>query len=258
MQEYLLLFFLGLCGGFVSGLFGIGGGIVLTPMLSLVGLPLAEASAVSSLQVVFSAITNIFARRKEKAIDYKLGTIIASFGIFGSLLGLSALSLFKKYNSADVFVSIMFVCVMSWLSFVNLKHKEDKSDKVDVVSLRKITIFASFAGVFAGFLVPIMGVGGGFIIVPFLLHYAKFSKNRAVCTSIFQMLITSGFASILSIFVFKTVNVKIAFFVILGAVCSVGLGGRLSKKMPEARFKKLLGLLMLTVAIYFAIKLIVN
>ncbi len=256
MQESLLLIFLGLCGGFVSGLFGIGGGIVLTPMLSLVGLPLAEASAVSSLQVVFSAITNIFARRKEKAIDYKLGTIIASFGILGSLFGLTALSIFKKYNSADIFISIMFVCVMSWLSFVNLKYKEEKSDKVDVTCLRKIMIFASFAGVFAGFLVPIMGVGGGFIIVPFLLHYARFSKNRAVCTSIFQMLITSGFATILSIFVFKTVNFKIAFFVILGAVCSVGLGGRLSKKMPEAKFKKLLGLLMLAVAMYFGVRVV--
>ncbi len=274
-MDIAILTLLGMASGFISGLFGIGGGIILTPLLAIFGVPLSGAAAISSLQIVFSAAVNLVARRKENAVNYKLGVILAAGSIIGSLSGIAIISIIKKYNGVDLFISLVFIVVLGLLAAVNLKsafidskqnkqslspqdyHANNLHKTQNLLSLAFLT--KSFvAGIFAGFLMPIMGVGGGFVIVPFLLYIGKVDKNIAVCTSIFQMLIASCFTSFINVCFIGNIDFKIAFFVITGAIASVNLGGLLSKKTSPELFKKLLGFLMLSVALYFVFKICIN
>ncbi len=269
-MDIAILTLLGLTSGFISGLFGIGGGIILTPLLAIFGVPLAGAAAISSLQIVFSAAFNLVARSKEKAVNYKLGLVLAAGSIFGSLTGIAIISIIKKYNGVDLFISLVFVLVLGLLAWLNLKSafssKSINAQNYHSQSLHKAQNLLSFAfltksfaaGIFAGFLMPIMGVGGGFVIVPFLLYIGKVDKNVAVCTSIFQMLIASCFTSFINVFFIGNIDFKIALFVIIGAVASVNLGGLVSKKTSPELFKKMLGFLMLSVALYFAFKIYIQ
>jgi len=259
MLYLLSLLSIGSVAGFLSGLFGIGGGIVTIPCLNLLGISLAVATATNIIQVFFVSLTNTIQRRKEGAIDFSIAFLMIFSSFVGNVISNLCLNFIKKNGNIELFISIFFIAIMLLLAGVNIydviKKHHTKQAAIKLNNKLKY-LFVIICGLITGFLMPIMGIGGGFIVVPFLLKVLKFNKNEAVCTANFQMLLVSAFAIINGLFHHAPFNFKIAAVLIVASFFTVRVGSNLSKKISEKSFRLSIATLMLVVASFFITKLL--
>lgn len=277
--DVLLILSLGAAVGFVSGLFGVGGGFLMTPLLIFLGVPPAIAVATQSAQIAASSMTGVLAALRRKAVDVKLGGVLLSGGLVGTLLGILFFRQMRKLGQLDLVITVSYVTLFGIVgtlmlaesirsltrpkgqggpprslipaSFdtLPLRMRFDQSGlETSLVPVVALAVFIGFAG-------AVLGIGGGFMVVPALLYFFRVPTATAVGTSQFQILFTMLAATLLHAIINESVDIVLALILIIGGVFGAQLGGRVSRHLDSQAFRLLLALLILGVGIRFALDL---
>lgn len=270
--------------GFLSGMFGVGGGFLITPLLIFYNIPPAIAVATGANQVIASSFTGALAHFKRGTLDLKLGTLLLVGGIVGSTLGIYLFSYLRDLGQLDLIVSLLYVVLLGTvggLMMVESVHALQRTRSGQPASATNavhhnwihrmpwkmrfrtsklyvsvIPILAIGAGI--GVLSSIMGVGGGFIMVPALIYLLKVPTNVVVGTSLFQIIFVSAYTTIVHSTTNHTVDVVLAFLLMIGGVAGAQYGARVGQKLRGEQLRALLALLVLAVALRLAFDLFVK
>ncbi|WP_292898826.1 sulfite exporter TauE/SafE family protein [Nitratireductor sp.] len=270
--------------GFLSGMFGVGGGFLITPLLIFYNIPPAIAVATGANQVIASSFSGALAHFKRKSLDLKLGTVLLAGGIVGASLGVSVFAYLRRLGQLDLIVSLLYVAflgVVGGLMLMESVRAIRRSRGGQTVTLRKpgqhnwihrlplkmrfrasklfVSVIPVLAlGAFIGFLASIMGVGGGFIMVPALIYLLKVPTNVVIGTSLFQIIFVAAFTTIIHSTANQTVDVVLAFLLMVGGVAGAQYGARVGQKLRGEQLRALLALLVLAVALRLGFDLFVR
>ncbi len=280
----VVLLAMGAAVGFLSGLFGVGGGFLITPLLIFYNIPPAIAVATGANQVIASSISGALSHFKKGTIDFKLGTVLLAGGIVGSTLGVWVFSLLRSVGQLDLFVSLLYVALLGTVGSMMLVESVRAMRRAAggvAPSLRKpgqhnwihrlplkmrfraSKLFVSVIpvlglGAIIGFLASIMGVGGGFIMVPALIYLLKVPTNVVIGTSLFQIVFTAAYTTIVHATANQTVDVVLAFLLMIGGVAGAQYGAKAGQKLRGEQLRALLALLVVAVALRLAFDLFVR
>ena len=276
---------LGLGGivGVLSGMFGVGGGFLLTPLLFFVGIPPAVAVATQSTQIVASSISGVLAHLQRKTVDLKLGSVLVIGGVFGAALGVMLFNYLKSLGQVDLMVRlcyVLFLGVIGGLMFVeslralrrseagvNTAKKIRRRDWVHTMPVKMrfrtsglyISVFPPLViGVFVGILSAIMGVGGGFIMIPAMIYILHMPTKVVVGTSLFQIIFVTAFATVLHAVTSQTVDIVLAILLLLGAVIGAQFGTQIGAKLRAEQLRILLATMVLLVCFKIALDLLIE
>jgi len=275
-----IFLFLGMGGavGFLSGMFGVGGGFLMTPLLIFSGVPAAVAVGTEAAQIVASSVSGAIAQWRRKNVDVKMGTVLLAGGLAGSLLGVEIVKLLREIGQFEFFVSLAYMTFLSIIGVLMLMESANamrKSRQGKAASIRRpgqhiwvhkmplkmrfhrsklyISAIPPFAiGVLVGFLGAIMGVGGGFIMVPAMIYLLRVPTNVVVGTSLFQIVFVTAFTTILHATMNKTVDVVLALLLMTGGVIGAQFGAAAGQKLKGEQLRFLLAGLVLLVGIRIA------
>ena len=290
MQIYLpiaelsvnIFLLLGIGGGvgFLSGLFGVGGGFLLTPLLIFIGVPPAVAVATQANQVVASSVSGLLAHWSRDNVDFKMGFVLLAGGMLGSTVGVGLFSLLSHFGQVDLVISLFYVFFLGFigiLMFVEstraiwrrrrrgapLKklHEHNWVHGLPFkMRFRKSRLYISALmpagiGFFVGILSAIMGVGGAFIMVPAMIYLLGMPTAIVVGTSLFQIIFVSANVTFLQAVQNQTVDLTLALALTVGGVIGAQIGGRVGAKLPGEQMRVLLAGLILFVAVRLAYEL---
>lgn len=270
-----LLVALGAAVGFISGLFGIGGGFLMTPVLVFLGIPPAVAVASEANHVAASSTSSVISYTRRKAVDFRMGGVLASGGAVGSFLGVEVFRWLRLLGQADLVVSLSYLvflgvigALMLWESLGAILRRR----RGDVAKPRRdrrppwlyglplkmrfprsrlyISIIPPvLLGVFVGVLSAIMGVGGGFILVPAMVYVLRMPAGVVVGTSLFQIIITTSLTSVLQAGRNQTVDVVLSTLLLIGGVLGAQVGARASSRFRAEELRALLAIIVLAVGL---------
>lgn len=269
--------------GFVSGVFGVGGGFILTPLLIFSGIPPAVAVATQSNQLVASSITGVLGHLRQGNVDIKLGLVMLAGSSLGSVVGIFIFSLLKYLGQIDVVIAVSYVSMLSvigslmlidvintHLKIVKPKKGRERSwyrrlnERLPYkMRFNKSRIYISALmpagiGFIGGMLTAVMGVGGGFILVPAMIYMLRMSPLMVAGTSLFQIIFTSAFTTILHAIVNKSVDMLLAVILVVGGAMGAQFGVRFAKYVSGMQARTALSLMILAVAIRLAVDLVVE
>lgn len=279
-----LLVLLGTAVGFVSGLFGIGGGFLMAPILIFMGIPPTVAVASQASHVVASSTSGVIRYSGQKAVDFRMGGVMAAGGAAGALLGVEVFRYLRLLGQADLVVALSYLIFLGAIGILMLNesvseiirrrrgesapHKERRRPiflyglpfrmKFPRSGLVISVIPPIALGVLAGILSAIMGVGGGFILVPAMLYILRMRAGVVVGTSLFQIIITTAITTILQAGRNQTVDIVLSMLLLVGGVVGAQLGARVSGRFRAEELRALLGLIVLAVGIYMGLELFVR
>jgi uncharacterized membrane protein YfcA len=281
-----ILVFLAMGGavGFLSGLFGVGGGFLMTPLLIFSGIPSAVAVGTESAQITASSVSGAFAQWRRQNIDFMMGSVLLVGGIAGSICGVQLVGSLRRLGVFDFFVSICYVTFLGVIGTLMLIESVNTMRKVRggvSVSARrsgqhnwihglplklrfhrsKLYISAIpplFIGVFVGLLAAIMGVGGGFIMVPAMIYLLRVPTNVVIGTSLFQIVFLTAATTVLHASQNQTVDVALAVLLMVGGVVGAQLGAAAGERLKAEQLRFLLAALVLMVGLRFAWQLIAS
>lgn len=277
----LLLLGIGGMVGLLSGLFGVGGGFILTPLLFFVGIPPAVAVASAANQIVGSSFSAFLTHLQRRTVDFKMGGVLLSGGMLGSALGVQLFTALRRAGQIELFVSLCYVLLLGTIgglmlteSIAALRRQRNKNALLKPrrrhswvhglplkmrfrVSHLYVSAIPPFAvGVIVGVLAAIMGVGGGFIMVPAMIYLIGMPTKVVVGTSVFQFLFVTGFTTILHAWQSQTVDVMLALVLLVGGVAGAQVGVALATRLKAEQLRILLALLVLGVAVQLAVELV--
>jgi uncharacterized membrane protein YfcA len=282
----LLLFGLGGAVGFLSGLFGVGGGFLMTPLLIMVGIPSTVAAASDSNQIVAASTSGSYAHYRLGNVDFKMGLLLVIGGVIGGTVGVQFIKILRAMGNADFVIKITYVVMLGVIgvymfmeSLQSLRRKpvtvESKRVEPGKVSLYNRMIQALpyqmyfeksgvtlspllplILGVFVGILAAIMGVGGGFIMVPVMVYMLRMPMHVVVGTSLFQILFTCINVTIMQSISNHTVDMVLAIILLLGSTVGAQFGVRLSKRLKADQLKILLASIVILVMVQMLVSLI--
>jgi uncharacterized membrane protein YfcA len=278
-----VLLAMGAAVGFLSGMFGVGGGFLITPLLIFYNIPPAIAVATGANQVIASSFSGALAHIKRGTLDFKLGTVLLVGGIFGSTLGAYVFALLRAIGQLDLFISLFYVVFLSSVGSLMLVESVRALRKVRAgvapamkksgqhnwihrlplkMRFRTSKLFVSIIpvlglGAFIGFLAAIMGVGGGFLMVPALIYLLKVPTNVVVGTSLFQIIFVAAFTTIVHATANQTVDIVLAFSLMVGGVAGAQYGAKAGQRLRGEQLRALLAALVLLVALRLAFDLFV-
>ena len=276
-----LLVVLGAAVGFISGLFGIGGGFLMTPVLVFLGIPPVVAVASEANHVAASSVSGVISYARRKTVDFKMGGVLAAGGAVGSVIGVEAFRLLRLLGQADLVVSLSYLLflgviglLMLWESLGAIVRRRRGEPPKPRRERRPLLLYALplklrfprsrlyisvippiLLGVFVGVLSAIMGVGGGFILVPAMVYLLRMPANVVVGTSLFQIVITTSLTSVLQAGRNQTVDIVLATLLLAGGVVGAQLGARASARFRAEELRALLALLVLVVGLRMGIGL---
>ncbi|MDQ8027101.1 MAG: sulfite exporter TauE/SafE family protein [Brevundimonas sp.] len=279
-----LLVLLGATVGFVSGLFGIGGGFLMAPILIFLGIPPSVAVASQASHVVASSTSGVIHYTSQKQVDYKIGGIMALGGVLGAFAGVELFRYLRLLGQADLVVALSYLLFLGSIGALMLHeslgqilrrvrgevtpHKERRRPLwLYGLPLRMkfprsglyISAIPPFAlGSFVGVLSAIMGVGGGFILVPAMLYVLRMKASVVVGTSLFQIIITTAITTILQSGRNQTVDIVLSTILLLGGVVGAQYGARLSGRFRAEELRAILAIIVLLVGIYMGLELFVR
>jgi uncharacterized membrane protein YfcA len=268
--------------GFLSGLFGVGGGFLMTPLLIFSGVPPAIAVGTESAQIVASSASGALAHWRRKNIDVEMGAVLLAGGIFGSIGGVQLVAELRKIGAFDFFVSICYVTflgVIGTLMLIESGNSIRKTRQGTISVTRRsgqhnwihglplkirftrsklyISAIPAFViGIGVGVLAAVMGVGGGFIMVPAMIYLLRVPTNIVVGTSLFQIAFLTGVTTILHASFNQTVDAVLATLLICGGVIGAQFGAAAGERLKGEQLRFLLALLVLLVCIRFAWQLV--
>ncbi len=279
-----VIFGMGGIVGVLSGMFGVGGGFLMTPLLIFYGIPPIVAVATEANQIVASSISGAFAHWRRKAVDFKMGTILLIGGIIGSFIGIELFVFLKNLGQIDLIISLSYVILLGsigTLIFIEgmrsmIAHRNEtlvqvkkRKDRTWVHSLpmrirfKKSGLYISIIppiviGIAVGIMASIMGVGGGFIMVPAMIYLLRMPTNVVIGTSLYQIIFVTSLVTILHAYENQTVDVMLAMILMSGGVVGAQIGAALGHKLKAEQLRFLLGILILAVCAKMLIELAVE
>ncbi|WP_331373193.1 sulfite exporter TauE/SafE family protein [Sinorhizobium chiapasense] len=279
----LIILGMGAAVGFLSGMFGVGGGFLITPLLIFYNIPPVVAVATGANQVVASSISGAITHFRRGTIDIKLGTVLLCGGLVGATLGVWLFSLLRRVGQLDLVISLLYVVLlgsvgglMLWES-IGAMRKAAKNQSTPLrrpgqhnwihglplkMRFKKSKIYLSVIpvatlGFAIGILTSIMGVGGGFIMVPAMIYLLRIPTSVVVGTSLFQIVFVSAYTVIVQASTNYTVDIVLAFVLMIAGVIGAQYGVRVGQRLRGEQLRALLALLVLAVGIRLAIELII-
>ncbi len=275
---------MGAAVGFLSGMFGVGGGFLITPLLIFYHIPPVVAVATGASQVVASSVSGALTHFRRGTLDMKLGTVLLTGGIVGATVGIWLFSMLRDLGQLDLVISLLYVVLLSSIGALMLVESIRairRSSKQQSVSLRKpgqhnwvhrlpikmrfkkSKLYLSVIPVFAlggmiGVLTSSLGVGGGFIMVPAMIYLLRIPTNIVVGTSLFQIIFVSAYTTVIQATTNYSVDIVLATLLMLSSVVGAQYGVRVGQKLKGEQLRALLAILILAVGIRLAFGLIVT
>lgn len=276
---------LGLGGvvGMLSGLFGVGGGFLITPLLFFIGIPPGVAVATGANQVVASSVSGVLAQFKRKAVDVPMGVVLQIGGLMGSLVGIWVFNRLTALGQIDVAVQLCYVVFLGSVGLLMLQEsvralRRSRRASAPVVKrhqhgwvhrlpfkmkFRASGLYISvippiLIGMGVGVLGAIMGVGGGFIMVPAMIYLLGMPTKVVIGTSLFQVITVSAFTTLMHAITNQSVDIVLALLLILGGVIGAQLGAQLGGRLKAEQLRILLALLVVGVALKLALDLLIE
>jgi len=275
---------MGAAVGFLSGMFGVGGGFLITPLLIFYNIPPVVAVATGANQVVASSVSGALTHFRRGTLDVKLGTVLLVGGLVGATAGVSIFSWLRQAGQLDLVISLLYVIFLgtigalmlaesvralrrasrnepvapkrpgqhNWVHRLPFKMRFKKSK----IYLSAIPILGLGFGI--GILTSIMGVGGGFIMVPAMIYLLRIPTNVVVGTSLFQIIFTTAYTTIVQAATNYSVDIVLAFILMVAGVIGAQYGVRVGQKLRGEQLRALLGLLVLAVGVRLAIELVIT
>jgi len=268
-----LIIFIGMIVGALSGLFGVGGGFLMTPLLIFLGIPPVVAVGSEAPHVLASSVSGVIAHWRKKNVDFKMGFFLLSGGVIGSTLGVNLFKLLKTYGQIDIVIQFLFIIFLgfigmsmafesakttiknyrttsairtklhqhSWIHGLPFKLRFHRS-KLYISAIPPILI-----GFFVGVLSAMMGVGGGFIMIPAMVYILGMSTNVVVGTSLFQIIFVTANSTFFQSYLNQTVDIVLSALMILGGVIGAQIGVRLGSQLKAEYLRGILAILVLLV-----------
>lgn len=272
---------LGAMVGVLSGMFGVGGGFILTPLLFFVGIPPTVAVATGANQIVASSFSGVLAHFKRRTVDLKMGMYLLVGGLAGAALGVKVFAWLTELGQIELIVTltyVLFLGLIGGMMFVesvnairNSKRKVAKRGKHHSwiqhlplktrfrVSRLYISVIPPITvGFLVGFLSAIMGVGGGFIMVPAMIYILGMPTKVVVGTSLFQIIFVAAYATIMHAYESQTVDAVLALLLIVSGVVGAQFGSVIGLKLKAEYLRVLLSLMVLVICIKLGVSLIVE
>ena len=277
-----LLLGLGGIVGILSGMFGVGGGFLMTPLLFFIGIPPAVAVATEANQIVASSFSGALAHLKRKTVDLKMGSILLIGGLLGAGIGIIIFNYLKSLGQVDLLVKLCYVTflgIIGSLMFIESLRAILKTQGGSIPKkVRRPRGFAQqlpfktrfrtsglyisiippiLVGLLVGILSAIMGVGGGFIMVPAMIYILGMPTKVVVGTSLFQIIFVTGFTTLLHATTNYTVDIALAVLLLLGGVLGAQLGSQFGTRLRAEQLRILLALMVIAVCIKIALDLLI-
>ena len=269
--------------GFLSGLFGVGGGFLMTPLLIFFGIPPAVAVSTEANQIVASSVSGVLAHMRRGTVDFKMGGILMVGGVIGSSLGVALFSFLRSIGQIDLVIQLSYVVFLgiigslmltesvrtmirtsrpgaargklhqhNWLHGLPLKMRFRRS-KLYISAIMPLLL-----GAFVGVLAAIMGVGGGFIMVPAMIYLLGMPTSVVVGTSLFQIIFVTANVTLLQSIQTQTVDFLLAGLLLFGAVIGAQFGSRAGALLRGEQLRGLLALMVLAVCLKIGYDLVVR
>ena len=276
----LVIIGLGLLTGVLSGIFGVGGGFLTTPLLIFYGIPPTAAAASAATQVTGASVSGVFAQARNNGVDYQLGGVTVAGGVLGALIGALLFNLLQAIGQIDTVINILYVLLLGTIgalmgreSIQSLRASGDGRQGaakrrhhplVTALPLRwrfyRSGLYISplaplILGIVVGILTMLMGVGGGFIMVPAMLYILGMSARVVVGTSLFVILFVTMATTMTHALTTKAVDIVLAGLLLIGSVIGAQLGTRLASRAKPEVLRLLLAAVVLAMAIRLAISL---
>lgn len=277
LNLYLLLG-LGLGVGFLSGLLGVGGGFLMTPILIFLGIPPAVAVSTQANQIMASSVSGALAHWRRRSLDLKMGGVLIVGGVFGSVLGVQIFSYLQSLGQIDLAISLCYVGFLGIIGSLMLvesvtairrrmsnapppKRKRRKRRMIDALPFKTrfpvsglyMSLIPPIAiGFLVGLLAALMGVGGGFVMVPAMIYILRMPTSVVIGTSLFQILFVTALTTFLQAVQNQTVDIVLAAILIVGGVIGAQLGVRAGAKVKGEELRAGLALLVVAVCLKLA------
>lgn len=278
-----LLIGVGALVGFMSGMFGVGGGFLLTPILMMIGIPPTVAAASDSCQIVGASASGAAAHFRLGNVDIKLGTVLLLGGLAGAAVGVQIIKVLRRLGNADFVIVVTYIVVLGSIgaymffeslqslrrgTMVSKQHPVDRKRSL----LGRLPLRMDFprSGVQHSVLVPfvlcalvgilaaIMGVGGGFIMVPMMVYLLRMPMHVAVGTDLFQILFTCAGVTFMQALSNHTVDIVLAIVLMVGSTVGAQIGARVGKRLRGDQLKILLAAIVLLVMVKMAVGLVLT
>ena len=277
-----LLIGLGGIVGILSGMFGVGGGFLMTPLLFFIGIPPAVAVASEANQILGSSFSGAIAHFRRKNVDIKMGFLLILGGIIGSIFGVELFRIFKNLGQLELIIKVCYVLFLGIIGiimfFESLRALNYKSKNIKVRKTRHhswvqglplkmrfrtsnlyiSSIPAVFIGFFVGILASIMGIGGGFIIVPAMIYILGMPTKVVVGTSLFQIIFVTGVTTYLHAVKNFSVDIILSFLLLVGGVIGAQFGVRIGLKLKAEQLRILLAILVLAMCLKITLELFIT
>jgi uncharacterized protein len=273
---------MGCAVGFLSGMFGVGGGFLLTPLLIFMGVPTAVAVGTGSMQILASSVAGGIAQYRRKNVDIKMGLVLVGGGVVGAVIGVALVRILRQIGQFDLFVSLSYVLFLgavgglmliesigairrarsgqpvtarktgqhSWVHGLPFKMRFNRS------KLYISAVPPALIGAFVGFMAALMGVGGGFVMVPAMIYLLRVPTSVVIGTSLFQIMFVMAATTLLQAMQNKTVDVVLALLLIVGGVVGAQLGVIAGARLKGEQLRFLLAALVLLVCLRIGWELI--
>jgi uncharacterized protein len=267
--------------GVLSGMFGVGGGFLTTPLLIFYGIPPTVAAASASTQVTGASVSGVFAHLRRKGVDFHMGAVMVAGGVLGSLMGAGIFSLLQASGQIDTVILVLYVVMLGGVGGLMLKEALQavgavrSGRRVEAKKRRHHPLVAALPmrwrfyrsglyisplaplilGVLTGILTMLLGVGGGFIMVPAMLYLLGMGTQVVVGTSLFQILFVTMAATMVHATTTKAVDIVLAALLLIGSVIGAQLGARLAQRVKPEYLRLALAAVVLIVAFRMALGL---
>ncbi|MDP2123590.1 MAG: sulfite exporter TauE/SafE family protein [Parvibaculum sp.] len=267
--------------GFLSGMFGVGGGFLMTPLLIFLGIPPAVAVGTQSTQVVASSVTGALAHFTRKSIDFKMGGILLIGGVVGSISGIYLFRVLTRIGQIDLVISLVYVLFLSVIGAMMMVEsvRAIRAARGGVIPARRgghhswihglpfkmrfrrsklyISVIPPIlVGFFVGMLSAIMGVGGGFIMIPAMIYLLRMPTNVVIGTSFFQIVFVTALTGVMHAYTNFAVDIVLGFLLVIGGVIGAQYGVRAAEKLPSEQLRALLAAILLLIGLRLGFDLV--
>ena len=269
----LLIIFIGMVVGGLSGLFGVGGGFLMTPLLIFLGIPPAVAVGTEAPHVLASSVSVVVAHWRRKNVDFKMGFFLLIGGVVGSTVGVNLFKLLRGFGQIDIVIQMLFLIFLGFIGFSMAfesarttisKYRTTSSIRTKLhqhswihglpfkLRFHRSKLYISaippiIIGFFVGLLSAMMGVGGGFIMIPAMVYILGMSTNVVVGTSLFQIIFVTANSTFFQSYLNQTVDIVLAALMIIGGVIGAQIGASIGTKLKAEYLRGILAIIVLIV-----------
>ena len=285
--NFFLVIGIGGLVGFLSGLFGVGGGFLLTPLMMMIGIPPAVAAASDSNQIVAAAASGAFAHWRLGNVDFKMGLVILSGGIAGGTIGVQLVKVLRAVGNFEFVMKVVYVLMLGLVGgamFIESLRtiRRSKSSGAAAATtlgepklarlftkmplkmhfqrsgLHTSAIFPFTIGTIVGIMAALLGVGGGFIMVPAMIYIIGMPTIAAIGTDLFQIVLTSANVTLQQAFVNKTVDLLLALILLGGSTIGAQFGAMAGKRLKGEQIRILLAIIVLVLTVKIFLDLVIT